>query len=604
MGPQGGPKDLTPPKVASSTPAENGKNYTKKTVEIDFNKLVSVEKSYENVIISPPQKKPPIVKAYGSKVFVEIKDSLKKNTTYTIDFGNSIQDINEKNILKNYSFAFSTGNEIDSLSIMGTLLDAQTLNPVVGSLVGIYDAQDTKFTSAPFLRTTHTNENGQFWIKNVKDGKYRVFALKDLNANFYFDQTGEAIAFMDSSVTPFFLPKPIIKKDSVTSKKNTTQTKKTKDTDAKKDTVKTKIDSTMIQCQKMVLFQFKELTKPQYFIKAERKEKEKFTLYFSAPLTEYPSIKPLNFDFDNKYLPEGRIGKDTTITYWLTDASLMKKDTLHFILNYRKTDSIGNLVMTKDTIQLTLRGEQKPQQKNKSFFDKLLRKDNAAKKVDYMKSTANIENGILELYNNPFLKFEAPVKKVNINKIHLFQKVDTLWKAMAYEFKQVNKIGKEYELFADFDGGKSYKIQLDSAAVVSIYDKYTEKKTLVFKVRPIEEYSTLKIGLNPFDERCVIQLLNNKDEVVAQEKAQENGTTFEYLNPGEYYVRLFIDENRNGKWDAGKYRENRQAEKMYYFNKKMSLKANWEVEENWDYKSTPVLKQKPIDLKPKKTVSQ
>ncbi len=578
MGPQGGPKDEKPPKLAKSKPTLNQKNYTGKTIEIEFDEFIQVKDVYKNVVISPPQLKSPVMKVVGKKFFVELTDSLHKNTTYTIDFGNAVVDNNEENVLKDFSFAFSTGNEVDSLVITGILIDAQTLNPIAGSFAGIYsNLSDTAFAKTPFLRMTKTNEKGEFKIKNVKAGNYHVFGLTDLNDSYYFDVPSESVAFIDSLITPTIGNKAdTLLKDSAS------------------------VDTTSIlkkEEKKLILFQFKEDTQKQYLAKSERKSQENLTLIFNAPLTNFPEIEPLNFDFENKFLLQSSAKKDTLV-YWLTDTILMKKDTLNFILYYPKTDSIGNLVPTQDTLLLSFKQEVKNQPKKPNKKEKEV-------KIDYFTYTTNASKGAFEYYDFPLFKFGSPVKAFNLEKIHLqHQLKDTIWENVTYNFNRLDSIGMAYELYVDLKAGEKYKIELDSAALTSIYDKVTEKKSFNFKVRNLEEYSTLTMNVMPFDKRIVIQLLNDKDAVVMQQKADPEGTTFDYLNPGVYFVRLFIDENGNEKWDPGKYAEKRQPEKVYYFNKKLSLRANWEIEEDWNYLFLPVLGQKPVELIPKETPKQ
>ncbi|RKV89939.1 MAG: hypothetical protein D8B59_01905, partial [Bacteroidetes bacterium] len=128
-GPQGGPKDITPPHPIKSTPKLNALNYKKNRIEIIFDEIVQVEKAFDNVIVSPPQKQMPVVKALGKRIVVDLKDTIQENTTYTVFFGDAIVDNNEHNPLPNYTFSFSTGNTIDSLQMSGTLINASDLNP-------------------------------------------------------------------------------------------------------------------------------------------------------------------------------------------------------------------------------------------------------------------------------------------------------------------------------------------------------------------------------------------------------------------------------------------------------------------------------------------
>ena len=204
QGPTGGPKDKTPPRVLRSFPVNGALNYKKKLIEIDFDKIVTVEKPNDFVIISPPQQKSPDVKSYGRKVTVSLNEDLQDSTTYSINFGNAIADVNEKNILKNYLFSFSTGNKIDTMKISGTVINAEDLNPMEGIIVGIYkETSDSVFSLIPFMRIGKTDENGRFSIDNIKAGKYKVYALADANHDYKY-QPGEGLALYDSIITPSF----------------------------------------------------------------------------------------------------------------------------------------------------------------------------------------------------------------------------------------------------------------------------------------------------------------------------------------------------------------------------------------------------------------
>lgn len=203
--PNGGPYDELPPKFVSSIPVPNSTNYKGQKVEILFDELVQLDNPSENVIITPPQREMPIIRSAGKKVQVELLDSLKENMTYTIDFTNSIADNNEKNVLENFTFAFSTGDVIDSLEISGTVLNAENLEPMPGISIGLHsNLADSAFRTLPFDRTSRTNDKGQFTVRNIKPGKYRIYALNDVNRDYKFDQPGEDIAFLDSVFVPTF----------------------------------------------------------------------------------------------------------------------------------------------------------------------------------------------------------------------------------------------------------------------------------------------------------------------------------------------------------------------------------------------------------------
>ena len=154
-----------------------------------------------------------------------------------------------------------------------------------------------------------------------------------------------------------------------------------------------------------------------------------------------------------------------------------------------------------------------------------------------------------------------------------------------------------YAIDYKFEPEKSYEIEIDSAAFQSIYNLTSDKLSASFKVKSLDEYSSIKMLLATHDSLVVFQVLDTKDVVLSTKPAQPKGTVFEYLKPGDYYLRAFIDSNQNGIWDTGDIHARRHPEEVYYYNKKLSLRANWEFEETWDLKAIPLLNQKPAELK-------
>jgi hypothetical protein len=567
-GPTGGPKDKTPPRVMKSNPENGALNFNRKQIQIDFDKMVSIEKPNENVIISPPQIKIPDIKAFGKKVVVNLNEDLVDSTTYSIDFGNGIADLNEKNVLKNYLFSFSTGDQIDTLKISGTVVDAENLNPLAGIIVGIYvETPDSIFFKKPFLRIGKTDEYGHFSINNMKNGKYKVFALGDSNHDYFFEP-GEGLAMNDSLIKPTFRREEMndtIWKDSTTV-----------------DSIRKYIGTHFLP-DNITLRYFKESKKRQYFVKSERKEPFVFSLFFNTLQKSLPVIKPLNFKWENKYLLQKTAGLDT-LTYWITDTLVSKIDTLQMAMTYQKTDSIFQLYPVTDTINVFMR---------KARINPKIKVTKS--KIEPYKFTTNVAP-VFEIYSPIILNFEAPLLNFDISKIKLTQKIDTTFKQIQFKWRQIDSTKMTFAVDYKWVAEKSYRLSIDSAVFTSIYHKVSNNLKSDFKIRSLEEYSSIKFLITPFNAKAIIQVLSSQDEVIASKPASEKGALIQYLKPGDYYVRMFIDDNGNGKWDQGDLSKRRQPEDVFYYNKKLKLKANWDFEETWDYKQLPLLKQKPIEL--------
>ena len=577
-GPQGGPKDIAPPIPIKSVPTNGATNYTNSTIDIYFDEIVVLEKSYEKIVVSPPQLKSPIVKAYGRKVAVELADSLEPNTTYIIDFSDAIVDNNEKNKLLDYYFSFSTGADIDSLMIGGTLIDAHTLNPVSGVLVGIHsNLNDSAFQKLPFERISKTNDKGEFWIKGVKKGAYKVFALGDLNSNYMADQPIEPLAFLDSIVVPdvtFAEHLDTIWKDSTTI-----------------DTI-VKRQHPNFTASNLLLRYFEPDFTRQYLVKAERVEPYKLSFYFNAPLDTLPVLQPLNFKLDHNYLLQQSAHRDT-LTYWFTDTLISQIDTLSYALTYLKTDSTNQLSAQTDTLNTVAR--RKVDVSDKSTGRSSRSKDNdAKKKIEFLPIKTNSSTNF-DVYNSFILTFDKPTKYDVSKPIVVELKVDSLWQKMDIKLHPDDSLGLQYSLQYNWQPEKMYRLKVDSAAFLALDGLHTNTYESTFKIRSLESYATLFIMMDKLSGGEILELLDKNEKVIRTVKATKE-TVFQYLNPGDYYVRLFVDENGNNKWDTGNYAVKKQAEAVYYCPFKFTLRAFWEVEENWDYKALPLLKQKPEEL--------
>ena len=206
VAPTGGPKDTTPPVVVAAMPENQSTHFIGKKIEITFDEFITLENANQNVMISPPLKEKPDIKLKNKTVVVKFKENLVPNTTYTINFGSAIKDLHEGNPFKDYVYSFSTGDHIDTLSITGKVVDAETMKPIENVYVGLYAADRDNLDSLPMTVAPNyiskTDKEGQFSLNGLADKSYRVFALKDANANLYFDLANEASAFLDMLVTP------------------------------------------------------------------------------------------------------------------------------------------------------------------------------------------------------------------------------------------------------------------------------------------------------------------------------------------------------------------------------------------------------------------
>ena len=202
--PQGGKKDETPPKLNISKSTKNFQtNFKKQDIILTFDEYVELKDAFNQVIVSPPlQKRWKLTKKLKTVKFEFDDDEvLRADATYTINFGEAVRDFNESNPVPDLRFVFSTGDLIDSMEVSGNIVDALTGKPVEGALLMLYDnLSDTVVrTERPFY-FAKTDEKGAYKIQNVKNDTFKVFALKDSDLNYLFNQETELIGFPDSTI--------------------------------------------------------------------------------------------------------------------------------------------------------------------------------------------------------------------------------------------------------------------------------------------------------------------------------------------------------------------------------------------------------------------
>lgn len=586
-GPQGGPRDITPPQPAKAKPQNGTVNFKGKSIEISFSEYITL-KSQNNIVVSPPQVSPANIYSNGKKIYVTLNDTLKDNTTYTIDFENSIADLNENNTLNGYSFSFATGPTLDTLQIAGTVLDASNLNPVADIIVGIYaNVNDSTFQKTMPLRVAKTDNAGKFCIKNVKAGSYHIVALNDLNSDYKYNDPNEQIAFADAVVTPSAEVKTVMDTLKLQPEKHHAKAHKAQTDTVKKYVIKP-VQKTTFYPNNLVLKAFKKDVYNQYCQKTQRTEPYKVTFFFNTYNKEKPQVRPLNFTPSRADLIQYS-AKNDTVTYWVADSATFKTDTLKFALDYKKAGKFtGSIINTTDTVSAV--SFQKNAKKGKKSKRKAV-----ISVPKFLPITTNLQDPF-DMYSPVQIISDQPIKSIDSKKIHLFAKKDSVWNPLTIQLQKVDTLGLVYSFTNPWDSEMDYRLLIDSASIVGLYNTCNDKLELPFKVKAANLYSTLTVTLINPNDKAVIQLLDAKDNVVKQLPVKGKGTTFEHLLPGDYYLRLFIDANQNGQWDVGDYEAKRQPEEVYYFNDALHLRSNWEFEQEWDYLATPLPNQKPAPL--------
>lgn len=598
VGPQGGPKDETPPVIIKETPLNGTTDFHETLITLQFDEYVQLNDVANEVLISPPQQKAPIVKAVGKKITVSFEEGLSDSTTYAIDFGKAICDNNERNPMQNYVFSFSTGPVIDTLEVSGVLIDAETLNPVSGVYVGLHsDLSDTAIVSFPFRNIARTNDEGEFRIQNIHPGAYHLFALNDVSKDYLY-QPGEGLAFLDTVFVPVAidslvvdsLPHDTIPTDSLSLV--VSQDSLAIDTLMPDTLVAGPRHVTRYEPSGIILRYFTENKQRHYFQRCIREEQHFFKLLFGAPQDTLPKIQWNYSDSlpaidSTAFIMQGS-GNLDTVTVWITDSAYIQQDTLSFLMTYIMSDSVYNLVEQTDTLTAVYRAP-RMSEKTKEALDR-------KKKNRLLELKSNASNSF-DIYNLLQLRFSTPVRSCIKDSMHLYHVQDTLKTAIPFTLEKADSSAMVWAVGYDWKAEESYMLVLDSAAFTDVYDISNLRQEVKLKVRSLEEYSTLTLLVEPFDSTMMIQILSEKDEPLRTMRAVAAGAKFEYLKPASYYVRVYQDQNGDSIWTTGDYSRHLQPEPMYYFPQKLTLRANWEFEETVHYLEKNALEQKPQEIR-------
>jgi len=610
--PEGGPRDYTPPVMLRSNPIPGAVNFGGKKVEINFDEIVNIKDQTTRVIVSPAPKEQPSIRALGKKITVEFQEDLEPNTTYVIDFTDAIEDNNESNVLDGFSFAFSTGDRIDSLQVSGMVLRANDLEPMKNVLVGLHsNLSDSAFTTLPFDRVSRTNSRGEFTLRNVPAGKYHIFALRDADGDYKMVRT-EDMAFLDEVIVPS--ASDFTSQDTVFT------------FDHRIDTIMTAVH-TEFKPNDLLLSLFNENFSSLYFKKNERTEKNKLLVLFSTTLPELPTTRVLEptINNDNWYRLETREAQDSLV-YWLTDSTLIKADTVRLEMTYWHTADNDSLTLKTDTLTFAQRKnnseikEREKAAKEREKREKELAKlqEKLAKQQQEGKDVTDLEEeikglrdmlkikpvllkietnkGQIEITDSVFIKSESPIGLIDPGGLHLeIMNPDSTWQAVPLPTMVPCNEWNIYRYVAPMElkAGSDYRLTIDSLAVQSIYGIACDTVRTTFSVKAEEEYANLHVNCMGFEGKAFAHLLDKQGRTVRTVDVLGKYADFYDIPPGSYYLMMVLDANGNGRWDTGNYSQHLQPEDVSYFPNAVKLKKFSDITMTWDVYSVTPDKQKP-----------
>jgi hypothetical protein len=595
----GGIKDVDPPVLLSSKPANYSVNFKSQKIELVFDEFIQLKNVNQELIISPPLPKKPDVRLKEKSIIIDLKNDLRENTTYTLNFGKAIADNNEGNPLTNFEFVFSTGSYLDSLSVKGHIVNAFNLQPSKDPfIVGLYDqTEDSVPIKTIPVYVGKTDEKGRFRINNLKADTFKVFALKDLNYNLRFDLPTEEIAFLDtflylSAEYLKSLPAGYGKSDSI--RKDTALVKSQKDT--KTNTKKRKLKSaedevsvsaadntdredsmqnrTGLPALYMDMFSFLPENSKLYMTNSSRVINESLQFSFSLPLKYPPKIDIFNYESTkNWFLPEVCATRDT-FTYWITDTTLIKRDTLKFAILYPATDSAGNIYTRSDTLKYLYKSKSSGSS-GRSGKGKGEEKNSTVKLTVFTLRN----NGILDYKADLPFGFNFPLARVDTAHLHLFANKDSVEHLQSYMIETDTAGYRKLHLISKWEENTRYRLLAMPGAFTDIYGHRNDSLQTKFTQQLKSYYGTLTVTLSGIKIPVIVQLMNEKEQVLRTSSITADGSvTFEYLLPAVYKLKFVFDRNGNNKWDTGDYLKGIQPETVRYYTGDVNIRSNWELE--------------------------
>ncbi|NCA86005.1 MAG: hypothetical protein EOM83_10580 [Clostridia bacterium] len=557
--PGGGPRDTQPPVVLGSDPQNQAIFFNKKTIVLHFDEFVKIKSPDQQVLISPPLEKKPEYRLRGKSLIIDLQSELTPNTTYTIFFGNAIVDLAEENPLANYSYVFSTGAFIDSMAIAGQVLMAFNRQPVADAFVMLYPPHiDTvPDDSLPMLvrplYVAKTDKLGHFLLANLRNESYRIFALNDLNSNYFFDQPGEEIAFIDSLLTP-----EVMEHEEPDFSIGDTLVA---DTIAEEQFL---ADSAgmLHNHTNYVLAMFKQVDSTLRIASVESFYPPRFQINFSAPVLN-PQLRVL----EGTTKPEWNIMQASryadTITWWITDTLI---DSLRL--------EVSNRNEVLDTLLLAFTPpEKKPVRRP--------RDDEEPVRPERLGITANIKSRKLDLGKPLILTMDAPLARFNFDQTLMVEGNDTLGAA---PFVGIDSVRRKFQLQHPLAEDTQYQIIFSDSMLYNIYGLTNDSLGFTFNTGNPREYGSIVMNVN-LDSAAtpyIIQLLDAKERVLREfYLTTSQKVPMEFLNPDIYLIKAIADRWPNRRWDTGIYTETRQPEQVYYFLDELKVRANWDIEKSW-----------------------
>lgn len=582
MTPEGGPRDTIPPVIVRLQPDNFTTNFTGKKIYIEFDEYVQLKDQSKEMYTSPAMKKMPLVSTRGKGIVITIRDTLKENTTYAIDFGSAIRDNNEGNPLNAMRYVFSTGDKVDSMMCSGYTADSYKADSVSKSFIWFFiadslpdtpDYDSTIFNRKPDAIARAQN-NGIFIAQNLKPVNYRIYAFGDKNDNKLYEPGSDLVGILDSVYNPATMPEFAIWFDSL---------------------------RMYPSAEPQLYFRMftDEAFKAQRLVEASRPQQKQALLYFN---TANPDIESIRLDSipQDKILYDPRTKGKDTVNLWLNVPAEQLPDTIKGEITYYRHDSIRQYIKTTEPLKLAWRKVETKEEEKEREKEEKERKKAEEEGREYVapekpnpftykisaQSEINPEKGF-------DLELTYPAVRIDSSAIKLFKVESNGGKESEREVakhfvRDTLNMGR-WHIDSKWDKATKYRFYIPKGAITDIMGYENDSISNSFATFDPEKFATLIINVSgTAGKRYIIQQTDTSGKMQQERMDCTDGIyRFHYVAPGEIRLRIIEDTNGNGVWDAGNVVQRLQPERAeMYFNEKgedlFATKANWDVEINMD----------------------
>ncbi|MBQ6613077.1 MAG: Ig-like domain-containing protein [Alistipes sp.] len=580
MTPTGGPKDTIPPVIVLMQPdnfTTNVDTLHPPKIYVEFNEYVQIKDLQKELYTSPAMKKQPSVVRRGKGILVTIKDTLRPDITYAINFGASIADNNEGNPLHAMRYVFSTGNTIDSMYMSGYTADSYKADSVSRSFIYFFIADSvetpTEYDSTMFKYKPHViaraEKNGIFIAQNLKPVNYRIYAFEDTNNNMMYEPSIDQVGFLDTIYNPRYMPGFSIWFDSLRHYPSA---------------------DPQLYFRMFMDRRFARQTLSGH----ERTSRHKAMLYFGAANPEVTKIEFDSIPSDRVIYDPQTVGKDT-VALWFDIPAEELPDTIKGTITYFKHDSVNNLVESSDKLRLAWKyveskEEQKEREKNEKEKERAEKNGESwvePEKPNPFKVTMTT-SGEVNKDKHIDLEFDYPLTKFDSAVITLTYTTEQITdpQAMKYHFVQDTLNRRKYQLRAMWEPKAKYQLTIPAGAFSNIAREQNDTLKYNYEGSDPEKYAILNVKVKGAKRgvNYILQLTNAQGRTQKEILNASNGNyRFEYVSPGDVMIRVVEDKNNNGKWDTGDMVLMRQPERTEIFKNEegveaISTKANWEFD--------------------------